>query len=59
MKYEIKKYYSTFVTFQVEANSEEEAFNKSEELNSDLIEIQNNLLEWKDADEIINLEENH
>jgi hypothetical protein len=25
MKYEVKRYYSSFVTFEIEANSEEEA----------------------------------
>jgi len=52
MKYEIKKYYSTFVTFEIEANSKEEAYNNTKEIPIDLIEIQNNLENWEDADEI-------
>ena len=59
MKYEIKKYYSTFVSYEIEADTEEEAYNKTKELEIDLIELQNNLENWKEADEIRKLEENH
>ena len=59
MKYEIKRYYSSYVSFEIEAVSEEEAYNKTKELKIDLTELQNNLENWKEADEIIELEENH
>lgn len=59
MKYEVKKYYSSFVTFLIEANTEKEAYDKSKELKIDFIELQNNLQDWKEADEIIKLEQNH
>lgn len=59
MKYEIKRYYSSFITFEVEANSEEEAYNKTEELELNIIELQNNLENWNEADEIRQSKENH
>jgi len=59
MKYEVTRYYSTFVSFEIEADSEEEAYNKTKELKIDLTELQNNLENWKEADEIRKLEENH
>ena len=58
MKYEVKRYYSSFVTFEVEANSQEEAYNKSKELELNFIELQNNLEDWEEADEIRQSEEN-
>ena len=58
MKYEVKRYYSSFVTFEVEANSEEEAYNKTKELELNLIELQNNIENWEEADEIRQSEEN-
>jgi predicted translin family RNA/ssDNA-binding protein len=57
MKYEIKRFCSTFVTYAVEADSDEEAYNKIKELEIDLTELQNNLEEWKEADEVISLTE--
>jgi hypothetical protein len=59
MKYEVKRYYSSFVSYEIEAGSEEEAYNKIKELKIDLTELQNNLENWKEADEIIELDENH
>ena len=59
MKYEIKRYYSSFIAFEVEANSKEEAYNKTKELEINLIELQNNLENWEEADEIRQSEENH
>lgn len=58
MKYEVKRYYSSFVTFEVEANSQEEAYNKTKELELNFIELQNNLVDWEEADEIRQSEEN-
>ena len=57
MKYEVKRFYSSFVSFEIEADSEEEAYNKTKELKIDLTELQNNLENWKEADEIRKLEE--
>ena len=59
MKYEVKRYYSSFVSYEIEADSEEDAYNKTRELKIDLTELQNNLDNWKEADEIGKLEENH
>jgi hypothetical protein len=59
MKYEVKRYYSSFVSFEIEADSEEEAYNKTKEMRIDLKELQNNLENWKEADEIRKLEDNH
>lgn len=56
MKYEVKRYYSSFVTFEIEANSEEEAQNKTKELESNFIELRNNIEDWDEADEITELE---
>jgi hypothetical protein len=41
----------------VEADSEEEAYNKTKEMEINITEVQNNLEEWKEADEIIFLTE--
>ncbi|MDR3611250.1 MAG: hypothetical protein P4L27_11850 [Ignavibacteriaceae bacterium] len=57
MKYEVKRYYSSFVSFEIEADSEEEAYNKTQELKIDFTELQNNLENWEEADEILMLEE--
>jgi hypothetical protein len=59
MKYEVLRYYSTFVSYEIEADNEEEAYNKTKELKIDLTELQNNLENWKEADEIGKLEDNH
>ena len=53
MKYEIRRYYSTFFTYEVEAASEEEAYNKTKEIEINVTELQNNLKDWKEADEVI------
>ncbi len=59
MKYEVKRYFSSFIAFEIEAKSEEDAYNKSKDLKIDLIELQNNLQDWKEADEITKLEESN
>jgi hypothetical protein len=59
MKYEVKRYYSSFVSYEIEADSEEDAYNKTKELKIDLTELQNNLENWKEADEFRKLEDNH
>jgi hypothetical protein len=59
MKFEVKRYYSSFISYEIEADSEEEAYNKTKELKIDLTELQNNLENWEEADEILKLQENH
>lgn len=59
MKYEVKRYYTSFVSFEVEANSRDEAYSKTKELEIDLIDLQNNLENWEEADEITELENNY
>ena len=59
MKYEVKKYYSSFVTYEIEASTKDEAFEKTKKLEIDMTELRNNLESWEDADEIFQLEENH
>jgi hypothetical protein len=59
MKYEVKRFYSSFISFEIEADSEEEAYTKTKELKIDLTDLQNNLENWEEADEIRKLEENH
>ena len=59
MKYEVLRFYSSFVSYEIEADSEEKAYNKTKELKIDLTELQNNLENWEEADEIIEPEENH
>jgi hypothetical protein len=59
MKYEVKRYYSSFVILIAEACSEEDAYNKTKQLEPNLIELQNNLENWDEADEIRQFEENH
>ena len=57
MKYEVRRYYSSFVVHEIEADSEDEAFERTKNLEIDMIELHNNSLEWREADEIYQLEE--
>ena len=57
MKYEVRRYYSSFVTYEIEADSEDEAFEKTKKLEVDMTELYNNSSEWREADEIYQLEE--
>ena len=59
MRYIVKKYYSSFVMLEVEASSREEAYDKTKELVIDLIELQNNLEDWEEANEITEFQEKH
>lgn len=56
MKYEVKRFYSSFVSFEIEANSEDEAYEKTKKMEIDLIDLQNNLEDWEEADEIQKIE---
>ena len=44
---------------EVEASSREEAYDKTKELVIDLIELQNNLEDWEEANEITEFQEKH
>lgn len=59
MKYEVTRYFSSFIAYEIEAESEEDAYNKTKDIRIDLIELQNNLQEWEEADEITKLEESN
>jgi len=59
MKFEVRRYYSSFVTFEVEANSREEAYDKTKTTVIDLSQLYNNLENWEEADEITELQEDH
>ena len=56
MKFEITRYYSTFFTVEIEADSEEEAYKKSKKEPINKNEILTNLEDWKEADEIERIE---
>lgn len=59
MKFEVRRYYSSFVMFEVEANSREEAYDKTKTSAIDLSQLYNNLENWEEADEITELQEDH
>jgi len=52
MKFEIVRYFSTFVRIEVEASDEDEAYVKAKEYPLNNIDIYNNLEDWEDADDI-------
>jgi len=52
MKFEIKKYYSTYCTFQIQAENKKEAYQLVDRLPINKNEILSNLEDWCDADEI-------
>jgi len=56
MRFEIKKYYSTFFTILVEADSEDEAYEKSKSTLLNENELFTNLEEWEEANEIERIE---
>jgi hypothetical protein len=57
MKYLVRRYYSSFVKFEIEAESEVEAYEKSKTLPIDINDLYNNLSDWADADEVEELDE--
>ena len=59
MRYEVKRYFSSFVTFELEADSEEEAYVNAKKRAIDLIELHNNLEDWEEANEITKLQEDY
>lgn len=52
MRYTIRKYFSGFCTYEVEANNEEIALQIANNSPLDYHEICSNLEEWKECDEI-------
>ena len=56
MKYEIVRYFSTFVRIELEANDEEEACTKAKKYPLNENDIYNNLEDWKEADDIRRIE---
>ncbi len=58
MQYLIRKYFSGFCTSEIEANSEDEAFEKTSELPNNYDEVMSNLEDWSDANEIEQIEDN-
>jgi hypothetical protein len=60
MRYEIKRYYSTFYTLELEAESEDEAYQIAKDKlwdEQDKYELLANLDEWSEADEISKMSE--
>ncbi|MCH7826980.1 MAG: hypothetical protein IIC75_03225 [Bacteroidetes bacterium] len=57
MKFEITRYYSTFITIQIEADSEDEAYEKSNSIPINENEILTNIEDWVEADEITRVED--
>jgi len=49
--YEVSLFYSGFCTFEIKAESEEQAIIKARELEMDRDEILSNLESWEEADE--------
>ena len=50
-KYEVKIYYTSFCTFEIDADSEEEAIFKARKLEINNNELEINLENWEEADE--------
>lgn len=49
--YEVKIYYSSFCTYEIEAENKEQAIDKARNLEIKRNEILSNLENWKEADE--------
>lgn len=56
-KYEVKIYHSTFCTYEVGANSKEEAIEIARLLEIEESELLGNLENWEDADEVKEINE--
>lgn len=55
-KYEVKIYYSSFCTYEIDAKNEEQAIKKARNLEINRNEILSNLENWKEADEAFETE---
>ena len=53
MKFIVRKFYSGYCTYEVQADNEDEAYEKTKELKIDEREIIETLEEWKECDESI------
>ena len=58
MKFLVRRYYSGYCTYEVEAESEDEAYNTAIDLPIDEGEILSTLEDWSDADEVEIIEDN-
>ncbi len=52
-RHEVKLYYSTFCTFEISAENEDQAIIKARELAPEEGEILSHLENWEDADEVL------
>ena len=53
MKFIVRKYFSGFCSYEVDAEDEESAYEKTNGLPIDENEVINSLEAWKDCDEVI------
>jgi len=53
MKFIVRKYFTSFCSYEIDAADEESAYDKTKGLPIDSIEILNSLEAWKDCDEVI------
>ncbi|MFO8132594.1 MAG: hypothetical protein R6U10_01485 [Thermoplasmatota archaeon] len=51
-KYRVIRYYSSFCTCDVQAEDEEQAYEKAQEIPIDVNELLENLEDWDDCDEV-------
>ena len=52
MKFIVRRYFSGFCTYSVEAKTEEEAVLRARELPVDLDEVMGTLMDWEEADDV-------
>jgi hypothetical protein len=52
MKFLVRKYYSGFCTYEIEADSGDEANEKTEEMPIDVDEIVSTLEDWEECSEV-------
>lgn len=57
--YEVKIYFSSFCTYKIEAENEEQAIDKARGLEINRNEILSNLENWEEADEAFETENNN
>lgn len=53
MKFLVKRYFSGFCSYEIDANDEISAYEKAKALPKDEAEILSNLEDWKECDEVI------
>jgi len=56
MKFKVYRYYASFVSYEIVADSKEEAYEKTEELEIDKMELHTNALDWRNADIVEQIE---